>query len=102
MFNRKNIKQGFFGLTAALGLTLTAHAQSSVGHITGKAVAGDTIIVDGTSGGFHREITLKKDGKYQFRSVSPGQYEVTVKHADGTTDPTKAVLVKVGSTARVQ
>lgn len=102
MFNQANIRQALFGLIAALGLSLTAHAQSSVGHITGKAVAGDTIIVAGTSGGFHREITVKKDGKYHFRSVSPGQYEVTVKHADGTTDPTKAVVVRVGSTARVQ
>lgn len=102
MFNHKNIRHALFGLSTALGLSLTAHAQSSVGHITGKAVAGDTISVHATSGGFHREITVKKDGKYQFRSVSPGQYDVTVEHADGTTDPTKAVLVKVASTARVQ
>jgi len=102
MFNRNNIKHGFLGLVAALGFSVTAHAQSSVGHITGKAVAGDTILVQSTSGGFNREITITKDGKYQFRSVSPGQYQVTVKHADGITDATKAILVRVGSTARVQ
>lgn len=102
MFNRKSIRHSLLGLMAALGLAQVAHAQSAVGHITGKAIAGDTITVDATSGGLHREITVMKDGKYQFRSVSPGSYEVKVKHADGTTDPTKAVLVKVGSTARVQ
>ncbi len=108
MVNRSSVfaavKRGSLGLAVAmgLGLCLAAHAQSSVGHVTGKGVAGDTVVVQGIDGGFNREITLKKDGKYQLRSVSPGSYNVTVRHADGTSDSTRTVLVKVGSTARVQ
>jgi hypothetical protein len=31
-----------------------------------------------------------------------GEYTVTIKHADGTTAPVKAIAVRAGATARVQ
>ena len=36
---------------------------------------------------------IKKDGKYSLRSVPAGEYTVSVKHADGTSE-TKAVVVR--------
>ena len=41
-----------------------AQAQSSSGNIVGNAVMGETIVVDGPDNGFHREIRIKKDGKF--------------------------------------
>ncbi|MCY7354645.1 MAG: carboxypeptidase-like regulatory domain-containing protein [Lysobacter sp.] len=45
---------------------------------------------------------MKKDGKYQFRSVSPGHYKVTVQRADGKTVPAQIIVVQVGTTTRVK
>lgn len=88
----------------ALGALIAggAAAQSTYGSIVGEAAAGDTVIVNGPDIGFHRELAIKEDGKYQLRRVPLGDYVVTVKRADGTFTAAKTVTVKVGSTARVQ
>ena len=96
------IRKPMLGLAIALAFSFAASAQSSKGNIMGTATTGDTIIVDGIDGGFHRELTASKDGKYYFRAVSPGAYQITVKRADGSVEPPKTVVVRVGSTARVQ
>jgi hypothetical protein len=86
---------------ATLFLATAANAQQASGNIVGKAVAGDTVVVQGTGTGFHRELEITKDGKYNLRSVPAGEYTVNIKHADGTSE-TKAIVVRVGSSARVQ
>lgn len=86
----------------AMSLAFAANAQHSSGNITGTAVAGDTVVIRGSDTGWHRELTIKKDGKFQVRSVPTGQYVVTITHADGQSEPAKPIMVKVGSTARVQ
>lgn len=94
-------KHFVLAITATLFLATAAHAQQASGNIVGKAVAGDTVVVQGNGTGFHRELTIKKDGKYNLRAVPAGEYTVNIRHADGTTE-TKAVVVRVGSSARVQ
>lgn len=100
------VRKGMFRIIVALsfGLAFTsgAMAQSSSGNIVGEAVTGDTVIVHGPDNGFHREMAIKEDGKYQIRRVPLGDYTVSVKHVDGTTSPTQTISVRVGSTARVQ
>ena len=90
-------------LSLALGLLLagTAQAQSSVAHITGKAKAGETVLIKNVDTGFEREVPVKPDGRYQMRNLPVGTFAVTVKHADGTTDAPKLVSLRVGVTARV-
>src|SRR5687768_17432390 len=99
---RKTFKHLALATIATLFLATAANAQQASGNIVGKAVAGDTVVVQGNGTGFHRELTIKKDGKYNLRAVPAGEYLVDVKHADGTAAETKAVVVRVGSTARVQ
>ena len=98
---RKTFKHFALATIATLLLATAAHAQQASGNIVGKAMAGDTVIVQGNGTGFHRELEIKKDGKYNLRAVPAGEYTVDIKHADGTTE-TKAVVVRVGSSARVQ
>lgn len=98
----KLLKHFAVGIGAALSLATVAQAQQSSGNITGDAVAGDIVIVRAASTGFHREISIEDDGKFNIRRVPTGEYTVMIKHADGTVSPTKAVVVRVGSTARVQ
>ena len=97
---RKILKQLALGF-AALSLAAVAQAQQSSGNISGSAVAGDTVVVHGPNNGFHREVTIQDDGKFNLRRVPTGEYTVTIKHADGTTAPVKAVAVRAGATARV-
>lgn len=104
--NRGAFRKGLTKLVAiaALSLAFTAGAiaQSSSGNLIGEGKAGDTVIVQGPDNGFHREMELKEDGKYQVRRIPLGDYTVVVKHADGTFSTPKTVSVRVGSTARVQ
>jgi len=97
----KTLKHFALAAIATLFLAAAAHAQQASGNIFGNAVTGDTVVVQGNGTGFHRELDIKKDGKYSLRSVPAGEYTVSIKHADGTTE-TKAVVVRVGSSARVQ
>ena len=79
-----------------------AQAQSSSGNIVGDAVAGETIVVDGPDNGFHREIKIKKDGKFTIRRVPTGNYTVVRVLADGSNAVAQSIEIKVGGTARVQ
>lgn len=98
----KTLKTFALGVTVALGFAVSAHAQQSSGNIIGDAVTGDTVIVQGPDTGFHREISIDKDGRYSMRGVPAGNYTVTVKHADGSEAAPKPIAVRVGSTARVK
>lgn len=83
------------------GTVSLAHAQHSAGSITGTAVAGDVVDIKGADTGFHRELKIEKDGKFQVRAVPVGSYNVVVTHADGS--QTESYLeVRVGSAARVK
>lgn len=98
----KTLKTIALGATLALGAAFGAQAQQSSGNIIGDAVTGDTVIVQSPETGFHREISIDKDGRYSMRGVPAGNYTVTVKHADGSEAAPKPIAVRVGSTARVK
>jgi hypothetical protein len=87
---------------ASLFAAFGANAQQATGNIQGTAVAGDIVEIHAKDIGVHREITVERDGKFQFRRVPTGTYAVTIKHADGNAEKPKYVMVKIGSTARVQ
>lgn len=97
----KTLKQIAAGIVAALSIATAAQAQQSSGNIVGSAVVGDTVVVEGASNGFHRELTVKQAGKFNLRRVPTGEYSVTIRHADGSTAPAQQIVVRVGSTARV-
>jgi hypothetical protein len=90
------------GIAAGMFVFASAQAQQASGNIMGDAKAGDTIVVENPEIGFHREITVEKDGRYAMRRVPIGAYRVSVRHADGTAEPGKGVRVQAGTTARVQ
>lgn len=90
------------GFALALGLASSpALAQSSSGNITGDAIAGETIVVNGPDNGFHRELKIRKDGKFTIRRVPTGTYTVVRVPADGSEPKAQTIYIQVGSTARV-
>ena len=91
---------GVSALVFALSLAGTAMAQSnSTGNITGDAKAGDTVLIFNPDTGMKREIEMRKDGRYRVRSLPTGNYQVTIKHADGTVGETHGASLRVGTTA---
>lgn len=98
----KAFKSSAAALVVGLFLSTGASAQSSSGAIIGEAKVGDTVVIYGTDNGFKRELKIEEDGKFQVRRVPTGYYDVSIKHADGTEEPSKSVVVKPGGAARVQ
>ena len=98
----KTLKRSAWAIAMALGFAASANAQQASGNIMGDAVAGDTVVVHNDTIGFHREIGVEKDGRYNIRRVPTGIYVVTVKHADGSQTQPKEIRVQAGTTARVQ
>jgi RNase adaptor protein for sRNA GlmZ degradation len=86
----------------ALAASFAASAQHSSGNLMGEAKAGDTIVLQAPEIGVKREIAIDKDGKFNVRRLPMGTYVVTVRHADGTSEDPKAVVVRGGTTVRVQ
>lgn len=89
-------------VVCGIALASVAVAQSSSGNIAGEATTGDIVVINGPDNGFHREVEIKEDGKYQVRRVPLGDYTVTVKRVDGTFSAPQTVTVRPGGTARVQ
>ena len=86
--------------TAASLAYPTAFGQSTSGSVFGQATAGETVMVESALTGFHREIAVDKDGSYRMPALPPGNYKVTLKHADGTT-AVRDIAVSAGTGTQV-
>ena len=76
-------------------------AQSSSGSVTGKAAPGAVVVLHNEGTGLQREITVKKNGRYEARNLPTGTYSVIVKNADGSSSEPVLVAVRVGTATRV-
>ena len=91
-------------LAGALALALfaaAALAQSPAGAIVGKAEPGTVVLLHNEGSGMHREITVKKNGRYEARNLPTGTYSVVLKRPDGTSSEPILVAVRVGIATRI-
>lgn len=100
MKNRNILLSAAFALT--IGFAGFAAAQSSTSAVQGSGKPGDVAVIQNTATGFTREVKIKDNGKFMQRNLQTGTYTVTIRHADGSVEPTQTVTLQVGSTARVQ
>ncbi|MGH8237970.1 MAG: TonB-dependent receptor, partial [Steroidobacteraceae bacterium] len=89
-------------LASAIATTLIAAspaalAQSTSGSVFGQATAGETVVIESSQTGFHREIAVAADGTYRMPALPPGDYRVTLRHADGTTVVRERIAVSAGT-----
>ena len=89
-------------LASAIAATLIAAspaalAQSTSGSVFGQAAAGETVVIESSQTGFHREIAVAADGTYRMPALPPGDYRVTLRHADGTTVVREGIAVSAGT-----
>jgi len=91
----------FVAFALAVGFAWAAPAQSTSGNISGSALAGETVVINGPDIGYHREILIKADGKFSIRHLPAGDYTVVRIKPDGTVALSRSVVVQAGATARV-
>jgi hypothetical protein len=96
------MKRSIIAIVAASLVAFGAYAQQASGGLMGAAKSGDTVTVTGMGTGFHRELKIDEDGKWQIRQVPLGNYKIEVAHADGSSEKPKAIAVRAGTTARVK
>ena len=70
-------------VVAALAGATGVSAQSSVAHINGNAAAGNTVRVENIESNYSREIKVGKNGRFQFRSLPTGTYDVVISEPGG-------------------
>jgi hypothetical protein len=78
-----------------------AAAQSPSGALVGKAAPGTIVVLHNEGTGLHREITVKKNGRYEARNLPTGTYSVTFRNVDGSSSEPVLVAVRVGTATRV-
>src|SRR6266436_6524031 len=76
-----------------------ADLQGSVRDPKGAVVAGATVTARNTATNSSRDATTNDDGFYKIVSLTPGEYEVTVKAPNYKTAVIKTVTLTVGQTA---
>lgn len=87
---------------AALAGAADVSAQSSVAHINGSAEAGNTVRIENIETSYSREIKVGKNGRFQFRSLPTGTYDVVISEPGGDIVKSQMVALRVGSTATVK
>src|SRR5471030_1506908 len=76
-----------------------ADLQGTVRDPKGAVVPGATVTARNTATNGSRDATTNDDGFYKIVSLSPGEYEVTVKASNYKTAVVQSVRVTVGQTA---
>jgi hypothetical protein len=84
---------------AAMAVAFSAHAQSTVGDISGTATyaAGESVVVTGIDSGTTRTYQVGTDGRFRATSLPGGRYDVQVVK-DGQTVTRSTVSVVAGQT----
>jgi len=97
---------GLLNATRALALVLglfaaqSSFAQKSTGALSGRVAATDKVTIRNIGTGLVKEIEVKADGTFLARHLPTGNYEVTIKAADGSEQKLVAAA-RIGTTTRV-
>ena len=80
----------------SVAVSTSAYAQSnSAGAISGRAAAGTVVTIENRAIGFTRNVTVNQSGDFSVSQLPPGNYTLTARKPDGTTD-TRQVAVVTG------
>jgi hypothetical protein len=91
------------GAALALGLLASgaASAQSTTGNLEGSAAVGDSVTVRNVATEHSLENAATRSGRFHFRRLPIGIYEVVIHHADGSVDPPIHARARLGETVQV-
>jgi hypothetical protein len=86
---------------AGLLAAQSSQAQVSTGAFSGKFAPTDTVTLRNLGSNQTREVKVKADGSFWARRLPVGDYEITVRHADGSESRFKA-SARIGTTTRIE
>jgi hypothetical protein len=86
---------------SAVAQVATADLHVGVKDANGAVVKNATVTVRNTAQGLERTQTVNVDGEYQFRSLPPGHYEVTITAPNFAKAVAKDVVITVGQVAEL-
>jgi hypothetical protein len=92
-------------LSLAIAVTLGLHgspafAQATTGTIFGQARAGETVLIQGTSG-ISRQVVVDAGGRYAVSALPLGSYTVTLQQDGRTVETRSNVTLRVGAGTEV-
>jgi Carboxypeptidase regulatory-like domain len=68
-----------FGLALAFAQTGTTSLRGTVLDKSGATVVGANVILTNDAQGLHREVSTDSSGAYEFPSLPPGHYSLTIE-----------------------
>jgi len=91
-----------FGFSAPVaGQAVNATLLGTVTDLSGATAAGANVTITEMNTGVERSTTTNDSGNYEFPTLPPGVYEVTVKHPGFRQETRRGVELVVNSTVRV-
>jgi len=88
---------------ALLGLLASPHAfaQASTGALEGNAGASDSVSIRNIRTDHVLQTSVATNGRFHFRKLPVGIYEVVIRHPDGSADAPILARARLGETVQV-
>ncbi len=101
--NSQFIRNVSSGAALVFGLLSTAAASAhlTTGTLEGSAPAGDSVTVRNIATEHTLDSAVASNGRFHFRRLPVGIYEVVIHHADGSMEPPILARARLGETVRV-
>lgn len=78
-----------------------AFAHLTTGNLSGHAPPGDSVTIRNIATDHTLESIAAQNGRFHFRRLPLGIYEVTIRHADGSVEPVILARARLGETVQV-
>jgi len=91
------------GAALALGLLSSGavSAQLTTGSFEGDAPTGDSVVVRNPATNHILATVVASNGRFHFRRLPTGVYEVVIHHTDGSMDAPILARARLGETVQV-
>jgi hypothetical protein len=101
--NRLSFLHACTGTALAFGLLSTGpvSAQLTTGAFEGDAPTGATVILRNPATNHTLATVVATNGRFRFRRLPTGTYEVVIQHPDGRKDAPILVRARLGETVQV-
>src|SRR5687767_4398748 len=101
--NSQSFRNRSIGAVLVVGVLASGavNAQTTTGNLEGSAPPGDTVTLRNVATEHQLETLVASNGRFQFRRLPIGIYEVVIRHADGSSEPAIIARARLGETVQV-
>lgn len=91
----------YFSSPATAELNTTGQLKGSVATLSGEPIANASIKLQNMAQGIIREVQTDADGKYIFKGLLAGNYQVMISHADYESAASEHVEISIGASIQI-